>query len=168
MGGSGGAHPTLGGAARMLTTLARQVSLPVHTRLSFNDSGRITHHQDIWDVKDVLGLIPGVGIAQWIGSRVLAHGLASAFDVYEWASSSAPRDGVKKEGDETPRGGGSLYTSGAPGSDTPGVDAYATGSIGRAAGASSGSQAAANALGLQLSDRLSNVKSRAPDTDYDV
>lgn len=102
---SGGAHPSLGGAARMLTTLARQISLPVHTRLSFNDSGRITHHQDIWDVKDVLALIPGVGMMQWVGSRVLAHGLSVAFDTLEWASARAPRDGVKKEGDETPRGG---------------------------------------------------------------
>lgn len=153
----------------MLTTLARQISLPVHTRLSFNDSGRITHHQDIWDVKDVLALIPGVGMMQWVGSRVLAHGLSVAFDTLEWASARAPRDGVKKEGDETPRGG-SVYAhtsvSGAPGSDTPGP--------GPGAGTGASSAAAnANALGLQLSDRLSsmaNVKSRAPDIDrdYDV
>jgi len=78
-------HPTLGSAARVLMALARQVSLPVHTRLSFNDSGRIVHHQDIWDVKDVLALlIPGMSVAQWISSRLLARSLASVFDVYAW------------------------------------------------------------------------------------
>ena len=46
------------------------------TRLSFNEQGRITHHRDFWDVKDVLGLVPGVGLAQWISSRLVAQGLS--------------------------------------------------------------------------------------------
>lgn len=32
--------------------------LHVVTRLSFNEQGRVTHHRDFWDVKDVLGLVP--------------------------------------------------------------------------------------------------------------
>lgn len=27
------------------------LSLPIITRLSFNDAGKITHHRDFWDVK---------------------------------------------------------------------------------------------------------------------
>jgi hypothetical protein len=156
-------HPTLGSVARLLTTLARQVSLPVHTRLSFNDSGRITHHQDIWDVKDVLSLVPGVGITQWVGSRVLAHGLASAFDMYGWAFSVTGRT-VKREGDETPRGTSTVTRAGSVATGSPMTSAF--GSLRSSTGAPSSS--AANALGLQLTDRLNNVRNRAPDTDNDA
>lgn len=151
----------------------------MHTRLSFNDSGRITHHQDIWDVKDVFALIPGVGIAQWIGSRVLAHSLANASDLCEWMSKvRRDKDGRSAEGgDETPRGLYAHRSTGAMesqthsmmGSDTPGIDIEglsSLGGVGVGVGASS-SSSAANALGLQLSDQLSNLKSRAPDTDTD-
>jgi len=159
-------HPTLGGIARLLTTLARQVSLPVHTRLSFNDSGHITHHQDIWDVKDVLCLVPGVGIAQWIASRALAHGLASAFDVYAWAFSVTGGQPIKKEGDETPRGTSTITQAGSMATDSPrATSAY--GSVRSTSGAPTSS--AMNALGLQLSERLNHhVRSRAPDTDNDA
>lgn len=153
-------HPTLGGVARLLTTLARQVSLPVHTRLSFNDSGRITYHQDIWDVKDVLSLVPGVGMAQWVGSRVLAHSLASAFDMYGWAFSASGRP-VKREGDETPRGASTITRAST---ESPMTSTF--GSLRSATGAPSTS--AVNALGLQLSERLNNVRNRAPDTDNDA
>jgi hypothetical protein len=149
----------------MLTTLARQISLPVHTRLSFNDSGRITHHQDIWDVKDVMNLVPGVGVAQWIGSRLMARGLSTAFGMYEWASSKSGatgRDGgdqLKREGEETPRGylpsNASLGTGIDPASLSPSY-------IGRTSLGSS-----ANSLGLQLSERLAQSRNRAPDTDND-
>jgi len=133
---SSGGPATLGSATRLLTTLARQVSLPVHTRLSFNDSGRITHHQDIWDVKDVLGLVPGVSVAQWVGSRMMARGLASAFDVYAWAVGA---DRGNKEDHE---------------------DKFAEmGSASRSSERGGGG----NALGLQLSER--GAKSRAPDND---
>ncbi|KAH7914443.1 hypothetical protein BJ138DRAFT_1208604 [Hygrophoropsis aurantiaca] len=50
--------------------------LHILTRLSFNEQGRITHHRDIWDVKDIIGLIPGMGLAQWVGGRIAARGLA--------------------------------------------------------------------------------------------
>ncbi|KAF8076768.1 hypothetical protein FPV67DRAFT_1559159 [Lyophyllum atratum] len=50
--------------------------LHVITRLSFNEQGRVTHHRDFWDVKDVIGLVPGVSLAQWIGTRVAAIGLS--------------------------------------------------------------------------------------------
>ncbi|OCH94274.1 hypothetical protein OBBRIDRAFT_810597 [Obba rivulosa] len=49
--------------------------LPVITRLTFNDGGKITHHRDFWDVKDLLSLIPGMSLAQWISTRVVAQGI---------------------------------------------------------------------------------------------
>lgn len=52
--------------------------LHILTRLSFNEQGRITHHRDIWDVKDVLGLVPGVSLAQWISARLAATSLTIA------------------------------------------------------------------------------------------
>lgn len=50
--------------------------LRIITRLSFNEQGLVTHHRDIWDVKDVMGLVPGVSLAQWIGTRLAASGLS--------------------------------------------------------------------------------------------
>ncbi|KAG5648757.1 hypothetical protein DXG03_000105 [Asterophora parasitica] len=50
--------------------------LHIITRLSFNEQGRVTHHRDFWDVKDVIGLVPGVSLAQWIGTRLAALGLS--------------------------------------------------------------------------------------------
>ncbi|KAF6761972.1 hypothetical protein DFP72DRAFT_877626 [Ephemerocybe angulata] len=50
--------------------------LRIMSRLSFNEQGRITHHRDFWDVKDVMGLVPGVSLAQWIGTRLAATGLS--------------------------------------------------------------------------------------------
>ncbi|KAF4619385.1 hypothetical protein D9613_004928 [Agrocybe pediades] len=52
------------------------LKLRIVTRLSFNEQGLVTHHRDIWDVKDVVGLLPGVSLAQWIGTRIAATGLS--------------------------------------------------------------------------------------------
>ncbi|TCD67516.1 hypothetical protein EIP91_012321 [Steccherinum ochraceum] len=49
--------------------------LPIMTRLSFNDAGKITHHRDIWDAKDLLGLVPGMTLTQWISGRLVAQGI---------------------------------------------------------------------------------------------
>ncbi|KAL6309791.1 hypothetical protein BKA93DRAFT_850330 [Sparassis latifolia] len=49
--------------------------LPLITRLSFNDAGKITHHRDYWDVKDLLNLIPGMTLAQCIASRIFAQSI---------------------------------------------------------------------------------------------
>ncbi|KAF5388046.1 hypothetical protein D9615_000706 [Tricholomella constricta] len=50
--------------------------LHVVTRLSFNEQGRVAHHRDFWDIKDVIGLVPGVSLAQWVGTRLAALGLS--------------------------------------------------------------------------------------------
>ncbi|KDR84101.1 hypothetical protein GALMADRAFT_205854 [Galerina marginata CBS 339.88] len=50
--------------------------LRIITRLSFNEQGLVTHHRDIWDIKDVMGLLPGMSLAQWIGTRIAATGLS--------------------------------------------------------------------------------------------
>lgn len=49
--------------------------LHVISRLSFNELGKITHHRDFWDIKDVTGLVPGVSLAQWISTRLTARAL---------------------------------------------------------------------------------------------
>jgi len=60
--GSGPQQPPL----PTLTVPGIGVSLPsplhlqfhVFTRLSFNEQGRIIHHRDVWDLKDLVGLVP--------------------------------------------------------------------------------------------------------------
>ncbi|KAF8716419.1 hypothetical protein AX14_012361 [Amanita brunnescens Koide BX004] len=52
--------------------------LRILTRLSFNEQGCVTHHRDFWDVKDLMGLIPGVSLVQWIMSRLTGAGLSYA------------------------------------------------------------------------------------------
>ncbi|KAG6861988.1 hypothetical protein C0995_009172 [Termitomyces sp. Mi166 len=58
--------------------------LHVVTRLSFNEQGRVTHHRDFWDVKDVIGLVPGVSLAQWIATRLAAFGLSYLSKFWNW------------------------------------------------------------------------------------
>jgi hypothetical protein len=60
------------------------IRLPVTTRLSFNDAGRVTHHRDIWDVRDMLALLPGMSAAQWLGRRVAAQALSTACRAGSW------------------------------------------------------------------------------------
>jgi hypothetical protein len=75
-------HPMAPSLHLPLTSIS--IPSPLHlrlhiiTRLSFNEQGRITHHRDFWDIKDVLGLVPGLGLAQWITSRMAARGLGLA------------------------------------------------------------------------------------------
>ncbi|EKM59496.1 uncharacterized protein PHACADRAFT_250032 [Phanerochaete carnosa HHB-10118-sp] len=49
--------------------------LPITSKLSFNDAGKITYHRDLWDVKDMLGLVPGMSLAQWLSGRFAAQGI---------------------------------------------------------------------------------------------
>ncbi|KAG2139319.1 hypothetical protein DEU56DRAFT_800676 [Suillus clintonianus] len=50
--------------------------LHVITRLSFNEQKQITYHRDVWDIRDVIALVPGMRIAQWILGRAGAWGLS--------------------------------------------------------------------------------------------
>jgi len=59
--------------------------LRVLTRLSMNEQGRITHHRDFWDVKDLLGLVPGVNLAQWITTRITGYSLSVVGRLTMWA-----------------------------------------------------------------------------------
>ncbi|KAG1737424.1 hypothetical protein EDB19DRAFT_957470 [Suillus lakei] len=52
------------------------LQLRVITRLSFNEQGQITYHRDVWDMRDVIALVPGMRIAQWILGRAGAWGLS--------------------------------------------------------------------------------------------
>ncbi|KAJ8584354.1 hypothetical protein M405DRAFT_826963 [Rhizopogon salebrosus TDB-379] len=52
------------------------LQLPILTRLSFNEQGKITYHRDVWDIRDVIGLVPGMRVMQWILGRAGAWGLS--------------------------------------------------------------------------------------------
>jgi len=53
-------------------------TLRVLTLLSFNDSGKITSHRDIWDIKEVIkAIVPLARPTLWITSRLGGHGLAA-------------------------------------------------------------------------------------------
>ena len=54
------------------------LKLHIVSRLLFNEQGLVTHHRDIWDVKDVVGLVPGASLAQWVGTRLAASGISFA------------------------------------------------------------------------------------------
>jgi len=76
-------HPSLPIPGTSLTVPSPfHLKLRIITRLSFNEQGRITHHRDFWDVKDVMGLVPGVSLAQWIGTRLTARGLSYASRIW--------------------------------------------------------------------------------------
>ncbi|KAF5392971.1 hypothetical protein D9757_001137 [Collybiopsis confluens] len=82
-------HPSLPIPGTSLTVPSPfHLKLRIITRFSFNEQGRITHHRDFWDVKDVMGLVPGVSLAQWIGTRIAARGLSYASRVWLKGSSS--------------------------------------------------------------------------------
>ncbi|KAI5123410.1 hypothetical protein M0805_006116 [Coniferiporia weirii] len=86
--------PSLGTTAKPALAIPglRGLSIPsplhlqmhVVTRLSLNEQGKITRHRDLWDVRDVLGLVPGMHAAQWIGTRAAAHGLSWATHLAGW------------------------------------------------------------------------------------
>lgn len=59
--------------------------LRVLTRLSMNEQGKITYHRDFWDVKDLLGLVPGVSMAQWITTRITGYSLSLLGRFGMWA-----------------------------------------------------------------------------------
>ena len=52
------------------------LKLRIITKLSFNEQGLVTHHRDVWDAKAVVGLVPGVSLMQWVGTRVAAHAVS--------------------------------------------------------------------------------------------
>ncbi|CDO73808.1 hypothetical protein BN946_scf185015.g137 [Trametes cinnabarina] len=68
------------------------LKLPIITRLSFNDAGKITHHRDFWDVKDLLGLVPGMTLIQWISSRIVAQSIRGLVRVGRAFMRSPPQD----------------------------------------------------------------------------
>ena len=74
--------------------------LRVLTRLSMNEQGRITHHRDFWDVKDLLGLVPGVSLAQWVTTRITGYSLSVLGRIGMWVFG-----GSRRQGDEVKEGG---------------------------------------------------------------
>ncbi|TFK94249.1 hypothetical protein K466DRAFT_642333 [Polyporus arcularius HHB13444] len=68
------------------------LKLPIITRLSFNEADKITHHRDFWDVKDLLGLLPGMTLVQWMSGRLAAQGIRGLVRVGRALFRSPPRD----------------------------------------------------------------------------
>ncbi|KAI0660716.1 hypothetical protein C8Q70DRAFT_971861 [Cubamyces menziesii] len=68
------------------------LKLPIITRLSFNDAGKITYHRDFWDVKDLLGLLPGMTLVQWVSSRIAAQSIRGIVSVGRAFLRTPPRD----------------------------------------------------------------------------
>jgi hypothetical protein len=62
------------------------LQLRVFTRLSFNEQGRIIHHRDVWDMKDLVGLVPGGMLSQWVASRLAAQVLSAVSRLGAWVS----------------------------------------------------------------------------------
>jgi hypothetical protein len=67
------------------------LQLHVFTRLSFNEQGRIIHHRDVWDLKDLVGLVPGGLLSQWVASRLVAHVLSTVCRLGAWVSDDEKR-----------------------------------------------------------------------------
>lgn len=80
------------------------LKLHVFTRLSFNEQGRIIHHRDAWDLKDLVGLIPGGMLSQWVASRLAARVLSGISRLVVWESDEKKRGKVVESGNRK-RGG---------------------------------------------------------------
>ncbi|KAJ7055010.1 hypothetical protein C8F01DRAFT_994690 [Mycena amicta] len=104
------AHPHLTAPALSIPGTALSIPSPLHfqlhiiTRLSFNEQGHITHHRDFWDVKDVLGLVPGVSLAQWIGTRLAAKGIAYAASYWPLGRSTSDEQEREREDERMEKG----------------------------------------------------------------
>ncbi|KAF9651687.1 hypothetical protein BDM02DRAFT_3090598 [Thelephora ganbajun] len=72
--------------------------LRVLTRLSMNEQGRITHHRDFWDVKDLLGLVPGVSLAQWVTTRITGYSLSLLGRFGMWVFGGSGGQAAEREG----------------------------------------------------------------------
>ncbi|KAH8834230.1 hypothetical protein DL96DRAFT_1579900 [Flagelloscypha sp. PMI_526] len=69
------------------------LKLPIITRLNFNEQSIITHHRDFWDVRDLMGLCPGMSLVQWITTRMVARGLSFGSRwFFDLGSSKAERE----------------------------------------------------------------------------
>jgi hypothetical protein len=116
--------------------------LHVMTRLSFNEQGRITHHRDFWDMRDVVGLVPGLGLFTWIGCRVTAQGLSFATRLLGGVNNAA---GFRSH----PPSDSSSWESGSERGEVMENDWRRRGSISQTPAAAYGTHAR-NALGLEL------------------
>jgi len=68
---------------RMTWPSPLHLKLRIISRLEFNGE-RVTHHRDFWDVKDLVTLLPGAGIALYLSSRVTARALAAVGNIGAW------------------------------------------------------------------------------------
>jgi hypothetical protein len=122
------------------------LQLRIITKLTFNEQGRVTAHRDFWDVRDLTGMIPGARMAQWVLTRLAAHGLATAS--WFFGKSTAPSSAGNVEPSNNT---GSAETEHAP---------WRSGASSRI-----GQEDVLNTLGLV---GIRSKPSQAPDTDLDA
>lgn len=84
----GGPQPTSLAVPGVGVSLPSPLHLQLHvfTRLSFNEQGRIIHHRDVWDLKDLVCLFPGGMLTQWVASRLAARALSAICRLGAWAT----------------------------------------------------------------------------------
>lgn len=58
----------------------------VTTRLSFNDAGRVVHHRDLIDLKDLIQGFPGGTAFQWLTSTLAAKSLSVLSRIFVYRS----------------------------------------------------------------------------------
>jgi len=126
--------------------------LHVLTRLSFNEQGRITRHRDFWDVRDVLGLVPGMRVAQWLGTRIAAQGIAAVTQAASWVF-GGKKSSLSCEEEEVATMGMDVERDGSGGLPAT-MDTTVSGSSSRGELHDGTGGSGANALGLQLHDGL--------------
>ncbi|KAF8592577.1 hypothetical protein K439DRAFT_1625926 [Ramaria rubella] len=90
------------------------LQLRVISRLEFNGE-RVTYHRDFWDVKDLVALVPGAKLAQYVGTRFAARALATVghLGAWFWGEKSPDPD----PGDAIPRSPNADNTLGLLGID---------------------------------------------------
>lgn len=57
--------------------------LRILSRIEFNGE-RVLHHRDIWDIKDLMALVPGAKLVQYIGTRLTARALTTIGNLGAW------------------------------------------------------------------------------------
>lgn len=133
------------------------LKLKVLTRLSFNEQGRITRHRDLWDVRDVLGLVPGMRVAQWVGTRIAAQGLSVAARMASWVFG-----GRRRRGEDVEKGSTTDHCNASSGSGNTYFVPTRTRTTSGASSSRGEPVATNNALGLHLDEeQLLREKERA-------
>jgi hypothetical protein len=93
------AHPVLAFRGLMLPS-PFHLQLRIITKLTFNEQGRVSAHRDFWDIRDLVGLVPGARAAQWVLTRLAARSLATANWFFTRGKRAEGLEGVQVTGND--------------------------------------------------------------------